>query len=370
MQVFFSPAPTSRSKNAHIAVLGTGGTIAGRSPSVVVAPGAAPGASSNDHVAYKAGEVGIDTLMAQVADQVTTEDGVGVKVVCQQVAQIDSKDADWAFWWALAAATAKALDQASCAGVVITHGTDTLEETAWFLACVLGERVASKPVVLTCAMRPATALVPDGPQNLSDALALAWFGGACGVQVCVAGASWSAQSVQKVHPYRLHAFDGADTGPVAYIEAGRVRPVTLAAPVAHAQVPISAQTVAGGALAYAPAQQALSALLQGHAVPPKPWVELVVHTAAAHAGLIDVLHSAGVDGVVVQATGNGTLNQAWLGRLHALMAGGLPVWCATRCQAGHLVAGSAAGMTQDGLPFVPGLSGVKSRVSLMLSLLA
>ncbi len=106
------------------------------------------------------------------------------------------------------------------AGIVITHGTDTLEETAWLLPNVLD---AAKPVVLTCAMRPATALVPDGPQNLLDAVSLAAEPTARGVLMVAAGVVHGAREVSKVHPLRLDAFESGDTGPLGWVEAGRVR---------------------------------------------------------------------------------------------------------------------------------------------------
>ncbi len=360
MQVFFSSTAQAVDSTSYIAVLGTGGTIAGRA------------SSGADHVGYTAGEVSVSELIGNLAGTVQTSAGTGVQVQCEQVAQIDSKDADWAFLWRVAGATTKALAQADCQAVVITHGTDTLEETAWFLACVLGQQVATKPVVLTCAMRPASALVPDGPQNLVDALTLAAYPGACGVQVCVAGASWSAHSVQKVHPYRLNAFDGADVGPVAYIEAGMVRPVT-------------AQVASPHGYCYSAAQACLVNVAAGQPAPAQPWVELLVHTSAASEQLVGALRQAGVAGFVVLATGNGTLNAHWLQSLLACTQAGVPVWCATRCQAGQLVASAlpsatcttqekarltpATLLTHAGLPYVPGLSAVKARISLMLYLL-
>ena len=106
------------------------------------------------------------------------------------------------------------------AAIIVTHGTDTLEETAYFLQRVLAP---AKPVVLTAAMRPATSRLADGPQNLADAVAVATAPGARGVVVVVAGTVHSALDVRKVHPYRLDAFGSGDAGPIARVEEGRLR---------------------------------------------------------------------------------------------------------------------------------------------------
>jgi L-asparaginase len=120
-----------------IVVLGTGGTIAGTS------------AQAGDNIGYTAAQVGVGQLLAAVPGLQQAARGV---LVAEQVAQIDSKDMDGHVWQALALRCAHHLEDPEVRGVVITHGTDTLEETAWFLHEVLDTR--AKPVVLTCAMRP------------------------------------------------------------------------------------------------------------------------------------------------------------------------------------------------------------------------
>ncbi|WP_372659818.1 asparaginase, partial [Hydrogenophaga sp.] len=131
-----------------------------------------------DNVGYVAGEVGVGDLLAAVPAL------AGEALDVEQVAQLDSKDMGFAVWQALAQRVAFHLDRPDVEAVVITHGTDTLEETAFFLQALLQP---AKPVVLTCAMRPATALVPDGPQNLLDAVAVARWTGASGVVAVCAG---------------------------------------------------------------------------------------------------------------------------------------------------------------------------------------
>ncbi|MBX9833301.1 MAG: asparaginase, partial [Burkholderiaceae bacterium] len=148
--------------------MGTGGTIAGTS------------AQAGDNIGYTAAQVGV----AQLLQAVPGLHAVASALHTEQVAQIDSKDMDGEVWRALALRSAHHLADPEVRGIVITHGTDTLEETAWFLHQVLDAR---KPVVLTCAMRPATALAPDGPQNLLDAVAVALTPGATGVLMVASG---------------------------------------------------------------------------------------------------------------------------------------------------------------------------------------
>ena len=193
-----------------IVVLGTGGTIAGvaRHPS--------------DNLAYVAAQLPVAELLRGVQGMANVL--AGCSLVTEQVAQLDSKDMTFAVWQQQALRVDQYLAQEDVRGIVITHGTDTLEETAYFLLSVLPiAALARKSVVLTCAMRPATALAPDGPQNLLDAVAVANASGACGVLVVCAGVLHSALDVQKVHPYRLDAFGSGDSGPLGYMEEGTIR---------------------------------------------------------------------------------------------------------------------------------------------------
>ncbi|HSO44928.1 MAG TPA: asparaginase, partial [Rhodoferax sp.] len=195
-----------------IVVLGTGGTIAGTA------------ATASDNIGYRAAQVGVAQLMAGVPGM--SEVLEGHALVCEQVAQIDSKDMSFAIWSALALRVQHHLAQDHVAGIVITHGTDTLEETAFFLHALLPAALQlHKPVVLTCAMRPATSLNPDGPQNLLDAVAVARTVGACSVMAVCAGVVHSALAVQKVHVYRPDAFSSGDAGPLGFVEEGRLRQV-------------------------------------------------------------------------------------------------------------------------------------------------
>ena len=161
----------------NLVILGTGGTIAGQA------------VSACDNIGYTAAQVGIDQLLAAIP--ALAECG---PFITEQVAQIDSKDMSFAVWAQLAGRVNHFLARDDVQGIVITHGSDTLEETAYFLQAVCR---SAKPVVLTCAMRPATALAPDGPQNILDAVAVARHQGAHGVVAVCAGTIHSALDVQK-----------------------------------------------------------------------------------------------------------------------------------------------------------------------------
>lgn len=307
-----------------IVILGTGGTIAGK--------GSADGGS----VGYKAGQISVAQLLQPVVRE-SMQGRFAFEV--EQVAQLDSKDMDIATWQLLAKASSRWLAQTDVAGIVITHGTDTLEETAWFLQCVLQPE---KPVVMTCAMRPATALSADGPANLRDAVICA-AQAAAGVWIAAAGEVHSAQWLRKVHPYRVNAFSSAAHGPVGWVEEGRVRWLpSLEAPRA---APLDKGVWARDAAQW-------------------PWVEIVTSTAAARPALVDALVTAGVQGLVVACTGNGSVHQALMDALHRAMMQGVQVWRTTRCEQGQIVLGDGE---EDSC--VSSLSAVKARISLMLKLL-
>ena len=187
---------------SKIVVLGTGGTIAGTS------------LDAADNVGYTAAQLEVSSLVRAVPPL------ADVPLEAEQVAQVDSKDMSHAVWRALALRCAHHLARPEVAGIVITHGTDTLEETAWFLQRVLAP---AKPIVLTAAMRPATALQSDGPQNLLDAVCVARSAVASGVVAVLGGQVHGARDVRKVHPYRLDAFSSGDAGPIGHVEEGELR---------------------------------------------------------------------------------------------------------------------------------------------------
>ncbi|MEO6277738.1 asparaginase, partial [Roseateles sp.] len=247
-------------------ILGTGGTIAGTA------------ASASDGVGYTAAQLRVEDLLAAVPAL------AGRPLEAQQVAQLDSKDMDYVTWQRLAKAVHAQLARPEVAGVVVTHGTDTLEETAYFLHRVLAPE---KPVVFTAAMRPATALAPDGPQNLFDAVQVAGTPGAAGVLVAFAGRVHDAVQVRKTHSYRVDAFESADGALVARVEEGVVRLV--------GRWPVGEALGLGG----------VERAAQGW-----PRVDIVLNHAGADGRIVRGLLAAGVDGLVAAGTGNGSLSTA------------------------------------------------------------
>lgn len=313
-----------------VVVLGMGGTIAGKA------------ADATDNIGYTAAQLGVADLLASVREELPS---CGVEI--EQVAQFDSKDMSLPALSLLAQRVAYWVSLPEVQGVVITHGTDTLEETAFFLHQVCSP---AKPVVLTCAMRPATALAPDGPQNLRDAFSVAQADCASGVLVVCAGLVHTARNVQKSHTYLLNAFTSGDAGCVAYVEEGILRCV-------------GRWPVAGDDLI----ARALEKLLNMPQTSESSWprVEIVTNYVGASGILVDALISSGVHGIVVAGTGNGTIHESLEGALLRATCKGITVVRSTRCANGRVlpVPGSL-------FPDSAGLSPVKARIALILRLLS
>jgi L-asparaginase len=313
----------------NIVILGTGGTIAGKAADV------------SDNIGYTAAQIGVSELVAAIPALAAS-----THLLVEQVAQIDSKDMTFAVWAHLAARVSYFLARDDVQGVVITHGTDTLEETAYFLQAVLAP---PKPVVFTCAMRPATSLSPDGPQNVMDAMAVATHAGARGVVAVCAGVVHSALDVQKVHNYQLDPFSSGDAGPVAYVEEGALRMLRNG--------PLGQQ------VQRLPATELIAALAKAASGNTWPQVEVVMSYAGAGSAVVDALCLAGVQGLVVAATGNGTLHHELEAALLEAQSHGVSVVRATRCVNGRVLPKPGDALTDS-----RGLSPVKARVELMLRL--
>ncbi len=314
----------------RVVILGTGGTIAGTA------------ASRTDHVGYTAGQRGVAELLGALP----ADAAIGVE--SEQISQLDSKDMDHATWQRLAQRAGHHLARPDVAGLVVTHGTDTLEETAWFLHRVLAP---DKPLVLTAAMRPATALSPDGPQNLSDALALARQRDARGVLVLFGGQVFSALGLRKLQPYRVDAFGSADGGALGVVEAGGLR-----------------------RWRDWPTGQALGLARVARDASNWPTVEIIASHGGASGAVVKALVAVGVKGLVVAGTGNASLHTAVEQAVGQAAGQGVAVWRGTRCALGATVGQDVAADA----PVDPSLSDAdaallspwQARVELLLRLLA
>ena len=190
-------------RKPKVVILGTGGTIAGRA------------GSNTEMTGYQAGEIGIQTLINAVPEMLEVADVTG-----EQFCNIGSFDMIDDIWLRLSRRVSKLLQQPEVDGIVITHGTDTLEETAYFLNLTVK---SEKPVVLVGAMRPATAISADGPVNLLNAVALAGSQEAVGKGVLIAMNDQinGARDATKTNTTHVETFKSWELGYLGYFQNGK-----------------------------------------------------------------------------------------------------------------------------------------------------
>lgn len=307
-------------------LLSTGGTIAGR------------GDASTRLNTYAAGALSGEELLAALPELQLL-----ATISVTSIADVDSADLQLAHWSVLVECIREAFASDPClAGIVITHGTNTLEETAWLLELLIED---PRPVVLVGAMRPATALSADGPLNLFQAVQVAVSTRAHrqGVLVVMDGEIHGARAVTKVATQGVAAFSSPGRGPLGWVDDAGVH---LPTPPDQRPVPF-----AGMAL---PMQWPQVAILHGCVDPP--------------AALIPALLQAGVEGLVFTGTGAGQLSAV---ERTALMqwSGALPLMLrANRCGSGPVH--RCEDHAQLGLLPAGTLSPQKARVLLLLALIA
>lgn len=238
------------------------------------------------------------------------------------------------------------LDRPDVDGAIVTHGTDTVEETSFLLDLVVG---SDKPVICAVAMRSGDQLGADGPRHLASAAVAAtvptlW---GQGVMVCCDDELHAARWVRKVHSSRAAAFSSPNHGPLAAVTPAGVHRLVSVPPRVRLPRP--------------------SVLPEVAILPTYPGMQ--AEAAAA------VLDQAGLAGLVVEGTGLGNVPGSITGQLQAAVARGLPVVCATRVLAGgtrpdYGGPGGGATLADLGVPSAAGLPAGKARLLLMLVLAA
>jgi len=330
---FSDPAKTA-AELPRVALLATGGTIAGAAADTMTSG------------TYRAGTVGIGELVAAVPALA----GVAV-VVPEQLANIDSKDMTVALWLDLTARVNELVADPDIDAVVITHGTDTLEETAYWLQLTTH---SEKPVVLTAAMRPANALSADGPLNLVNAVTVAVHPSAQGrgVMVVFANLIHAARDITKISTYSVTAFSSGEFGALGWVRDGRV---IFARRVSDAQSS-SSQAYERGFARNATLVEEL------------PRVEIIASYAGASGVLVEKLVETGTKGIVVAGTGDGSLHAELEHALATAVRSGIAVIRSTRVWGGYV--SRNAGARDDALGFIAAgnLNPYKARVLLMLGL--
>lgn len=246
-----------------ICIIACGGTIAGKA------------ARADDLTGYTAGQASVDELLAAVPQLAEY-----ARIESKQFCNIDSSDMTEALWLGLSRLVQETAARDDIDGIVITHGTDTMEETAFFLHLTVQ---TTKPIVLTGAMRPATAMGADGPLNLLAAVQTAAYApiGAEGVVLVMNGRIYSARLVEKTDTAHVDAFTSRQFGCLGIIQDGRVYQYQ------HALRQITADTV-----------------FSCPAVLPKVPV-IYAYVGLTPEAVLPLL--AGADGVVVAGLGHGRL---------------------------------------------------------------
>ncbi len=229
-------------------------------------------------------------------------------------------------------------------GVVVTHGTDTIEETMYICEMLAGEATARGPIVFACAMRAATEVIPDGPLNLLNAVRIAASGDARGrgVLLSVNGRIHCAAWVSKLNTLHLETFESVKGGPVGSIQAGE--------PVFLLDSPSSPR----------------GSGIRGE-------VPLVKAYTGMQTGVLDWHLDRGIDGLVVEGTGAGNVPSALAPAIERFVAAGLPVIVTSRCpyglpQSPYGGPGGGASLDDLGVLRAGHLNGPKARLALMVGL--
>jgi L-asparaginase len=320
---------TAAQAKPKIKVLATGGTIAGAQ-------------ASSSEVGYKAGSFSIDDLIKAVPNLDQLADLTG-----EQIANIGSQNMNHEVWLKLAKRVNEVLKDANTDGVVITHGTDTMEETAYFLSLVVK---SDKPVVLVGSMRPATAISADGPANLYNAVALAAspLARGHGPLVIMDDEIHYAREAQKTNTTELETFKSPNRGLAGVMNVGKIHLFSQNDTRHTTKSEFSVDGKTPGDL---------------------PDVEIVYSYENLGPEMIDFLVQRGVKGIVLGGVGDGNSTDAAIAALAAAAKKGIAVVRSSRVGSGLVV--RDVEINDDKMGFIASmeLSPQKARILLMLGLM-
>ena len=310
----------------RVRVLATGGTIAGAQ------------ASATDY-GYKSGAYDVNSLLKAVPNL----DKLAV-ITGEQVANIGSQDMNDEVWLKLARRVNEVLKSPDADGVLITHGTDTLEETSYFLSLVTK---SDKPVVMVGSMRPATAISADGPGNIYNGVAVVSDRGARGKGTLVAlnDEIHYARNVVKTDTTSVQTFRSLNRGPAGVVHTGKIE---WFEPMDRKQGNASEFSLDG--------------------LEKLPRVDVIYAHANMSADLIDAAVRSGAQGIVVAGVGDGNMTTPALDALTRAAKSGVVVVRSTRLPAGIVLRNNEINDDQLGLVASGELNPAKSRVLLQLAL--
>lgn len=327
MVVFGSQLAFAAGKLPNVKILATGGTIAGA------------GVTSTTTVGYTAAVTPVAKLISNVPELTKVANVTG-----EQVSQIASESMTMEIWLKLAKRVNQLLAQDDVDGIVITHGTDTLEETAYFLNLVVK---SSKPVVLVGSMRPGTAMSADGPLNLYRAVVLAGSKNAIGkgVMVMLNDTINAGRDVTKTITDRVDTFQSPLLGAIGVFTGDE--------PVFYRQV-LRKHTVNS--------EFDVSGLTE------LPRVDIVYHYAGNAGTMIEAAVKAGAKGIVHAGTGNGSIGKAEYPAVEDALKKGVVVVRSARVGSGIISRNGEADDDKYGFISSDNLNPQKARILLMLAL--
>jgi len=314
-------------KKPNIVILATGGTIAGA-------------AATGTQAGYTSGAVTIDAMLAAVPG---IKDMANVKG--EQISNVGSQDMSFEIMLAVAKRINELAPKSDVDGFVITHGTDTMEETAFFLNLVVK---TDKPVVMVGSMRPSTAVSADGPLNLYNAVGVAIDPKAKGLGVLVVMNDWihAAHSLTKTSTTAVQTFMSPLRGVVGVASYGK-NDFYNSPPWKH---------TTGSEFDIA-------------SVTKLPRVDIIFASADMSPDLIDAAAANGAKGIVIAGVGNGNMNKASLDAAARVAKKGVIVVRSSRVATGNV--GRNVEVNDDELGFIASdeLNPQKSRILLSLALL-